>query len=623
MTRHTNVVRRGRTYYVRVSIPVDLRQSFGKAETWRSLHTKDRREAIQLAHTELAKLHAEWALTRQRLVNAISGLPLLSDADFSRIASRFYDEELARDQARRGRLATSDEKDRAEHKMQVARFAMPTHTKHDKLATLDASIDFLVMRDAGKYDAESRRGLIAELRRHSATGEPTLIRWAANEAIERDALPISEGSTDYRRLCQVLARAWIEALQRTFEYDEGKWSGGPKDPLLTPPIAANDPITAIGQRHGRQLTAVPGEAVMELFETYSRENPRNVKTDTLDQSRKVVALFAESLSRLRFPAAQIGKKEVRDWKALVQRLPIKAAEIVEFRQLTIREIVDRNEELHRPTIATRTVNKYLSMLSAFCDWLHQHGYLDSNPVNGLSISQDKDAQPISSYSIEELKKLFGSTLFTGCLSDSECHRPGDIRIDDHRKWFPLVALYSGARLGEIAQLSVSNVYEKHGHWIMHVTREGGKSTKTKGSQRVIPIHSILIDLGFLNYARRVKGTGATQLFPGIANDSRGQVAGGYSRAYGRYLSKIGVKTGRGLNFHSFRHTFVDALRRAEFADEAFGFLIGHTQGTTTGRYGNETSGSVRERVRLVEAVVYPGLDLSHLKLKPNHSPTEG
>ena len=351
---------------------------------------------------------------------------------------------------------------------------------------------------------------------------------------------------------------------------------------------------------------------MELFESYARENPRNVKLDTIDQSRKVVALFAESLPRVRFPAAQIGKKEVREWKTLIQRLPIKAAEIVEFRNLTIREIIDHNGKLNKRTISPRTINKYLSMLSAFCDWLVRHGYFDANPVSGLLISQDKDVQRGFPYSMEQLNKLFASPLFTGCLSEDKWHLPGNVRIDDHRKWLPLIALYSGARLGEIAQLSTSNVRREHGHWIMHVTREGGKTTKTKGSQRVIPVHRALVTLGFIDYALRTKEAGETRLFPKIDYDARGQIAGDYSRAYGRYLAKIGVKTGRGLHFHSFRHTFVDALRRAGYQDEAFGFLIGHTQATTTGRYGILSEGSLKERVKLVEAVEYPRLDLSHL-----------
>ena len=62
-------------------------------------------------------------------------------------------------------------------------------------------------------------------------------------------------------------------------------------------------------------------------------------------------------------------------------------------------------------------------------------------------------------------------------------------------------LYSGARPGEIAQLHVADMREQHGVWIMHITAEGegGKRTKTKGSMRVVPVHSELIRLGLIKH----------------------------------------------------------------------------------------------------------------------------
>ena len=293
-------------------------------------------------------------------------------------------------------------------------------------------------------------------------------------------------------------------------------------------------------------------------------------------------------------------------------MPVKAAETTEFRGLSIRQVVDLNAKLQSPEISTRTVNKYLSMLGAFCDWLAKHGYLETNPVNGLLTTQDRDAQRVFPYSTDQLNALFASPLFTGCRSQEELHLPGNLRVDDHQKWLPLVALFSGARLGEIAQLLNSDIREEHGHWILHITREGGKTTKTKGSQRVVPVHHTLVSLGFIDYMQRMKRAGESRLFPNIVDDARSQIAGAYSRSYGRYLAKIGIKIGRGLNFHSFRHTFVDALRRGGYPDEAFGFLLGHTQATTTGRYGILAEGPLKERVKLIEAVGYPGLSVLHL-----------
>jgi hypothetical protein len=97
---------------------------------------------------------------------------------------------------------------------------------------------------------------------------------------------------------------------------------------------------------------------MDLFDAYADENPKNVKANTLRQCRKAIELFAQCVGS-EFPAAQIGKKDVRDWKKLLRKFPIRAAEVREFRGLSIRAIVQCNEQLKRPTLTMSTVNKHL------------------------------------------------------------------------------------------------------------------------------------------------------------------------------------------------------------------------------------------------------------------------
>lgn len=64
--------------------------------------------------------------------------------------------------------------------------------------------------------------------------------------------------------------------------------------------------------------------------------------------------------------------------------------------------------------------------------------------------------------------------------------------------------------------------------------------------------------------------------------------------------------------YSFRHGAADALRRAGFLDEQFGFILGHTAGTMTQRYGTLPQGMLEQRVELINAIAYPGLDIDHL-----------
>ena len=95
-------------------------------------------------------------------------------------------------------------------------------------------------------------------------------------------------------------------------------------------------------------------------------------------------------------------------------------------------------------------------------------------------------------------------------------------MHDWRYWIPWIGLYTGACLGEIAQLLTGAVRELHGVWIHYLTREGStlKSTKTAGSQRVVPIHSELVDLGLLEYHRTMVARGEKHLFAEIKSDQR-------------------------------------------------------------------------------------------------------
>ena len=396
-------------------------------------------------------------------------------------------------------------------------------------------------------------------------------------------------------------RAWIEQLKQASQRDKGEWGGQPADDIVKPRGGPAKPLAA------------PGEAIMERFEAFAQANPHNVKPDTLSYSRKCVEFFAQSLPA-GYPASAIDKKAVREWHELLRQLPIKAAEIKEFRGMPIKSIVKANAKIGKPTISRRTQNKYLAALGSFCRWLDKLGYIDGNPVIGMHDMIDKGVQPVRSYTMDELQAIFMSPIFTGFQSDEKDHLPGNLRTRDWRFWLPIIALFTGARLGEITQLLVDDVREEtNGNWVLHITEVGDfeKSIKTKGSQRIIPVHRELARVGFLDYHAALKTRGEKRLFPEVCANARGQISGTPSRWYGRYLERIGLKDGRATNFHSFRHTVADAFRRAGCLDAQFSFMLGHTSretGVTRG-YGILTEGELTLRCQMIEAIRYPGLDL--------------
>lgn len=591
----SNIARRlgSASYYARLAVPKDLQPVLGKRELWESLRTKDAREARARVASVLARWHAEFADLRRRRD--------ASEDDLKAATWDHYGAELEEHRIERQRIPTAEDVQRATDALVKRIMSGELPWSDDPKVQHAIGLRSDVLPGRAQVNARFRAVRRSTLENHLATNETVLVRDAANALIAREGYNIHPGTQAYLDLCQRLQRAELEALRRAEEHDRGDYTGRVADPIVSQPKGRASRVAA------------PGEDVMSLYEVFADENPKGVKAETLKMNREIVGWFAQHVGST-FPASSIDKKAVREWKAALARFPLKAVEVRDFRGLTFNKIIAENERLGRRTISDRTRNKYLSALGAFCQWLMQNGHLENNPVDGMHLGEAKGPSSVRPYTPDQLTAIFGSPIFTGYLSDAQPHRVGNLQTRDHRFWLPLLSLFTGARMGELAQLLVADVRKDRGRWIIHVTQEGdaSKVVKTKGSQRVIPVHAELERLGFIEFHASRQVSGGLRLFPEIEPDARGSLAGNYSRFFGRYVSKIGVKDDKSVNFHSFRHGMADALRRAGYRDEEFGFLLGHTKATTTGRYGILSEGDLIQRCKMIDAVEFPGLSLQHL-----------
>ena len=156
-----------------------------------------------------------------------------------------------------------------------------------------------------------------------------------------------------------------------------------------------------------------------------------------------------------------------------------------------------------------------------------------------------------------------------------------------------------------------------------------KSLKNQSSRRILPIHSELIRMGFLEFVEQAAKEGRDKLFSdGLTyNPKKGWGSNAThffcrfpseSTSASGYFFKCGIrerdatgKTDR-KNFHSFRHTFTDLAREA--GGEAYLVLpdlTGHSRGREgqVAMYGNGFSQSRKQAV--LESLTIP-VDLSKL-----------
>lgn len=587
MALASNITRRSgsKNYYVRITVPKDVQIRFGKKEVWESLRTSNATEAKRRARPiqdrydrEFSILRAKRALTAHELQSAI----------WNR-----YSELVRQDQERRLRLPTENDLDDL-WKLLIEEFDDPEDLRAWRILE-----EIAATHDTDKKERSER---LALLKAEVGRGETRSVAPVVAQLVQERAIDLPAGSPSERKLAHLLQRAEIEALKRSEEFDHGHFGGSIADPEIKPASAA------------APLIAAPGESVTELFDAFARDNPNRSTPETLSQSRTVLRLFSEFVGK-DFPASAISKKEVREWKAALRHYPVKATESREFRGKDFRQTVEANRKLGKRAISDKTLNRYLAALGIYCKWLVAHGYLNDAPTAGMSIKIDKATQKVFPYKPEHLSALFSSPLFVGCQSEEKAHKPGNLLIRDHRYWVPLMSLFSGGRMGELCQLLTADIIEMHGRWVFRITDEESeeKRLKTKGSQRIVPIHPALVELGLLAHHQTMVQRQEEWLFPEIELDSRGSRSGRMSDFYGDYIKRIGLKTDKSMNFHSFRHTFTDALRRAGHLDHQFAFLLGHTQNNVTGRYGALQEGDLSRRCALVDSVCYPDLDLSHLR----------
>lgn len=138
-------------------------------------------------------------------------------------------------------------------------------------------------------------------------------------------------------------------------------------------------------------------------------------------------------------------------------------------------------------------------------------------------------------------------------------------------WIPAIGLYTGARISEIAGLKISGFIEKNG--IKAMVLEG---TKTKASNRTIPLHEDLIALGLLDFVETRRDSKKVYLFEIKTHNQNGAGATA-SKWYTTFKQTIGLDGERKV-FHSFRPTLVDHLRQAGVDFEARCQYIGHDSG---------------------------------------------
>ncbi|WP_420967903.1 tyrosine-type recombinase/integrase [Bradyrhizobium sp. B120] len=145
-------------------------------------------------------------------------------------------------------------------------------------------------------------------------------------------------------------------------------------------------------------------------------------------------------------------------------------------------------------ISAKTVkDSDLAGLKAIFRWAVSNRKLPSNPAANVTISRGS-RQRLRSPGFTDQEAM-------AILARAVDYRAGDGRESEKtvaaKRWLPWLAAYTGARIGELAQLREQDVFRDQKIWCLRITPEAG-TVKTNDA-RIVPIHPHLVEQGFIDF----------------------------------------------------------------------------------------------------------------------------
>jgi len=264
-----------------------------------------------------------------------------------------------------------------------------------------------------------------------------------------------------------------------------------------------------------------------------------------------------------------------------------------------------------------TISKLLSFLRAAFQAAVDDGLLELNPFDGVRVitpetaSVDKSRLP---FTVEQLNRIFAGPIY----------QPGFVprpSLGTACRWLPLLALFQGARLEELAQLETTDIAKDPtlGHYL-RITSAGDRRLKTASSRRDIPVHPKLIELGFIAYAEKCK---PGRLFPSLRKDKYGRLGTQFSTWFGRYMDDLGLADSQ-LVFNSFRHSFIEECKskvHEGIPSEVREAMVGHLSPKQIEMTYGKALYPLAPMSSAIAHVRFTGLDLQRVRdtLRPNDS----
>lgn len=331
--------------------------------------------------------------------------------------------------------------------------------------------------------------------------------------------------------------------------------------------------------------AAPARLLSVEVSDYLADRERmGLARDTIEATTRTLKLLLMACGDI--PVSRIDHAHIyRVWEIMRWAPPLLLSDLM-YRNWTFEQAVAQGKQLHVTPPAPATVEKHRRFLCTFFTRLVKAKAIVASPMEVFpEVKKDLVVDPNKAerlFDEADLQRIFAPQTFI----------PWAMKAP-HRWWVPMIGLYTGARINEVAQLKLGDVVQESGVWCIRIQKtvdadlshkdrnRSRQSLKGKAAVRTLPIPQPLLDAGFLAFVDDIRACGHPRLFPhlsaGVRRDT-GEPNARYSQGilsqFSTYMKGLGFA--KGVGFHAFRHTIATELHHLGVSDEDIALVTGHS-----------------------------------------------
>lgn len=581
----------GNTYHYRKAVPTFFRPLLGKREIKKSLHTGNKLEARHKALLLGGYIEDALKQTKEILMSKT-----ISEKEIKKLLRDYFHYILDLESLSNGMRFT---------------FAEIIRNKHSE-TTKSNDLDFT-----------SLETLNESLNKKKHTQEQKWDNFSFKDPLESEAmlqeLKEEHKSMSYETVRADIATRYPQLPQTATILDRFSLTGIEAQSLiLERRLGNNPPIPNHYCEHQKiedfppvdtHSNKAPSPSLSKIIEEYTKDRLAVGRwtEKTKEENHALYNNFLDFAGK-DIRCADINYHLISEFRDALKRLPANRKKAKKYRRKTIAQIIEM--DVPNPMSIT-TVNKNLNRISTILNFAVKLGYMPTNPAEGMEIPiTEKDSEQRNIFDNNDLQKLFNSDQYH---NDSFLH--------PFMFWVCPIALFTGMRQTEIAQLHLHDIYKKNSVWVVDVNDNAkDKKVKNRNARRLIPLHSFLVNaLNFPRYVKHMKEQGHKRLFPEISygRDGYGQTVSRWFNGHGDgvttgYKINCGITDGKKV-FHSFRHTVIDHLKQKQVDGTLLHEFDGHSLGTMTyDRYGKAFNPELMYEKIVSQITFDKELDLAHL-----------